>query len=95
MSNALNYSITLSLKTSREKTIIQLAFDLIMNDDGRVALELFLLTFDIKKDVGVLEFFLTFLRSYEEKKKTHNMFTLLLDPRFEGLCLVFSYVGCE
>jgi hypothetical protein len=40
-----------------------------MNDDGRVALELFLLTFDIKKDVGILDFFLTFLKSYEEKQK--------------------------
>jgi len=49
--------------------MIQLAFNLIMNDDGRVALELFLLTFDIKKDVGILDFFLTFLKSYEEKQK--------------------------
>jgi hypothetical protein len=70
LSNALNYSITLSLKTLREKTIIQPTFDLIMNDDGRVALELFLLAFDIKKDVGILDFFLTFLKSYEEKKNS-------------------------
>jgi hypothetical protein len=66
-----------------------------MDDEEIVTLELSLLASNIKKDVvGILDFFLTFLRSYEEKK-THNMFFLLLDPRFKGLCLVSSYVGRE
>ncbi len=66
MSNGLNYSITLSLKTLKEEAIIQPTFDLIMDDDGRVTFELFLLAFNIKKDVGILDFLLTFLRSYEK-----------------------------
>jgi hypothetical protein len=40
-----------------------------MDDDERVTLELSLLTFNIKIDVvGILDSFLTFLKSYEEKK---------------------------
>jgi hypothetical protein len=41
---------------------------------------------------GVLDFFLSFLRTSEEKK-THNMLSLMLDPGFESLQLVFLYVG--
>jgi hypothetical protein len=50
----------------KEEAIIQPTFDLIMDDDGRVTFELFLLAFNIKKDVGILDFLLTFLRSYEK-----------------------------
>jgi hypothetical protein len=58
----------LSLRTLREEAIIQLAFDPIMDDEEKVTLELSLLGSNIKKDVvGILDFFLTFLRSYEEK----------------------------
>jgi hypothetical protein len=27
------------------------------------------------------------------KEKTHNMLTLMLDPRFNSLCLMFSFIG--
>ncbi len=61
----------------------------LMDDDGKVIFELFLLVSNIRKNVKILDFW-----SYEEKK-THNMFSLMLDPRFKGLCLVTSYVGRE
>jgi hypothetical protein len=41
---------------------------------------------------GVLDFFLSFLRTYEGKK-IHNMLSLMLNPKFKNLHLVFSYVG--
>ncbi len=47
-----------------------------------------------KKVVHVLDFFLSFLKKYEEKK-VHNMFFLMLDPRFKTFCLVSSFIGCE
>jgi hypothetical protein len=66
-----------------------------VDDDGIVIFELSLLASNIKKNVvGILDFFFTFLRSYEEEK-THNMLSLMLDPRFKGFCLVSSYVGRE
>ncbi len=64
---ALNFFITWSLKM-KEEARIQTNFDLLM-DDGRVTLELYLLASNIKKEVvAILDFFFTFLQSYEEKK---------------------------
>jgi hypothetical protein len=54
----------------REEAIIQLAFDLIMDDDGRVTLELSLLAFNIKKDVGILDSFLYIFKKLWEKKNS-------------------------
>jgi hypothetical protein len=78
-----------------EQAKIQLAFDLLMDDDGKVILELFLLAFNIKKKVARIfdSFLITFLKSYEVKK-AHNMLSLILDPRLKSFCLVSSYVGC-
>jgi hypothetical protein len=54
-----------------------------------------LFTSNIKKKIcDVLDFFLSFLKKYEEKKD-HNMFSLMLNPQFKSLCLVSSFVGCE
>jgi hypothetical protein len=54
-------------------------------------IELLLLAFNIKKEVwGVLDFFLSFFKSYE-KKKTQNMLSLMLDPKFKTFHLVFSF----
>jgi hypothetical protein len=51
-----------------------------MDNDFVIILELSLFIFNIKKKVcGVLDSFLSFLRKYE-KRKTHNMFLLMLDP---------------
>jgi hypothetical protein len=93
--HALNYFITLNLRTLREKTKIQPTFNPFMDDDGRGSFELFVLVFNIRKDIARnFDSCLTFLRSYE-KNKAHNMLSLMLNPRFKGLCLVLSYVGRE
>ncbi len=42
----------------------------------------------------MLESFFSFLKIFE-KKKTHNMFSLMLDPRFKSLCFVFSFIERE
>jgi len=41
-----------------------------------------------------LDSFITFLKKYEERK-AHNMFSLMLDPRFKTFCIVFSLIGRE
>jgi hypothetical protein len=54
-----------------KKQEIQPAFDLLMDDDGKVTLELSLLAFNIIKEVfRIFDSFLTFLRSYEERKSS-------------------------
>jgi hypothetical protein len=48
---------------------------------------------NIKKEViGVIDFFLTFLTKYNERRM-HNMLALLLDPIFKSL--IYSFIGCE
>jgi hypothetical protein len=46
-----------------------------------------------KKVVGVLDFSLSFLKKIW--KKSHNMFSLMLDPRFRTLCLMSSLIDHE
>ncbi len=49
----------------------------------------------IRKEVyDILDNFLSFLKKFNEKK-THNMLTLMLDPRFNSLCLMFSFIDCD
>jgi hypothetical protein len=65
-----------------------------MEEDGHVY-ELSCLASNIKKEVvQVLDSFLFLLKKNEERK-AYNMFSLILDPRFKTLCLVFSFIGCE
>ncbi len=53
----------------------------LMEDDMALTLELSMLTSNIRKQVcNVLDCFLWFLMKYE-KKKAHNMLSLMLDPR--------------
>ncbi len=60
-----------------------------MDDDSTIILELCLFASNIKKEVyGVLDSFLSFLRKCEERK-AHNMLSLMLDPWFKSLHLVF------
>jgi hypothetical protein len=55
-----------------------------MEDKPSLAEELALLACNIRKEVCVvLDSFLSFLRTYEEKN-THNMVFLILDPRFKN-----------
>jgi hypothetical protein len=66
-----------------------------MEKDGNVAYELSCLASNIKKEViQILDYFLSFLRKYEERK-AHNMFSLMLDPRFKTLYFVSSFIGLE
>jgi len=45
------------------------------------------------KVVKVIKPFLQFLQTYDAQQ-VHNMFTLILDPRFKSLKVVENYVGC-
>jgi hypothetical protein len=47
-----------------------------------------------KKVCVVLESFLSFLKKIEEKK-AHNMFSLMLDPKFKSFHLMSSFIGRE
>jgi hypothetical protein len=61
-----------------------------MEKDSIVAFELGCLAFNIIKEVcGVLDLF----SKKNEEKKVHNMLSLMLNPRFMNLCLVFSFIG--
>jgi hypothetical protein len=66
-----------------------------MDDVSIVNDELFLLAFNIRREViNVLDFFLSFSKAYD-KRKTHNMIFFLLDPRYKSLCIISSFVGRE
>ncbi len=70
-------------------------FDNLMEEDGNVVYESSCLALNIKNEViWVLDFFLSFLKEYEERK-AYNMFFLMLDPRFKTLHLVSSLIGRE
>jgi hypothetical protein len=83
----------MSLKFKDE--IDSTTFDNLMQEDNNVVYELSCLASNIKKEViQVLDFFLSFLKNYEERK-AHNMFSLMLDPRFKTFCLMSSLIGHE
>jgi len=68
---------------------------LIDYDDFGLNIELGTFAKNIKKEViGVIDFFLTFLTKYNERRM-HNMLALLLDPKFKSLKLIYSFIGCE
>ncbi len=58
------------------------SFQTLMEEDFGMAFELICLVSNIrKKFCGVLDIFLSFLKKIDERK-THNMSTLMLNPRF-------------
>jgi hypothetical protein len=64
-----------------------------MKEESIVVDELTSFAFNIRKEMCVvLESLFSFLKIFEEKK-AHNMLSLMLDPRFKSLCLVFSFIG--
>ncbi len=66
-----------------------------MEDNSIIFDELSLLTSNIKREViNVLNFFLSFLKKYENMK-AHNMIFLMLDPKFKSHHMVSSFVGRE
>jgi hypothetical protein len=67
LSDALNSTISMSLKFLNE--IDSTTFDNLMEKDGNVAYELSCLASNMKKEViQVLDYFLSFLKKYEERK---------------------------
>jgi hypothetical protein len=66
----------MSLKLKEENKII-LSFESLMEDDSIISNELFLLAFNIRREViNVLDLLLSFLKKYENKK-AHNMISLM------------------
>jgi hypothetical protein len=91
--NDAHFSISMSLKFRDE--IDFTTFDNLMEKNRKVFYKLSCLASNIKKEVfKVLDSFLSFLKIYEERK-AFNMLSLMLDPRFKTLCLVFSLIGHE
>ncbi len=94
LNDVLHSTISMSLKLREENQIFPLVESL-MNDDSVVSDELFLLASNIKREViNVFNIFLSFLRVYD-KRKAHNMISLMLDPKYKNLCIVSSFVGKE
>jgi hypothetical protein len=80
------------LKLKEENKIIP-SFEILMEDDSIISNELSLLASNIRREViNVLDYFLSFLKKYENMK-AHNMIFLMLDPRFKSLRIVSSFVG--
>ncbi len=85
----------MSLKLKEEMNHF-LLLDVLSNDDD-FGLNIESRTFAKKHYKGshwVIDSFLSFLTSYNEKK-THNMLTLMLDSRFNSLKLIYYFMGCE
>jgi hypothetical protein len=66
----------------------------LMDDDSMVVFELALLISNIKKEAcNIFEFIFSCLRKYEEK--SYNILSLMLDLRFNILCLVCSFTDSK
>jgi hypothetical protein len=62
-----------------------------MDNDSIVNDKLYLLVFNISKEVfNVFSFFKVY-----DKRKAHNMISLMLDLRYKNLCIISSFVGKE
>ncbi len=82
LSDALHFTILMSLKLKEENKVVP-SFKSLMKDDSIIVDEL-----------ALLDSFLSFLMKYENKK-THNMISLMLDPGFKSLWIISSFVGWE
>jgi len=79
--------MSLKLKKETENLPIHNA---VMEDDRGVTPKVLLLASNILKEkCNVLNSFFPFLRNYE-KKKIHNMLSLMLDHRHKNLCFLVS-----
>jgi hypothetical protein len=79
----------------REESQVLVSFESLMDDDSVVSDELSLLVSNIKREViNVLDSFLSFLKVYD-KRKTHNMISLMLDLRYKSLHVISSFIGKE
>ncbi len=84
--------MVLKLKDAHE---VLLSLQNLMEEESIVVDELASFASNIRMEVCVvLKSFLSFLRKLEEKK-TPNMFSLTLHPRFKSFHLVSSFIGRE
>jgi len=94
LSDALHFTISMSLKLKKENQVV-LSFENLMEEDSIIVNELTLLVFNIRKELcGVLDSFFSFLTKYKNKK-TPNVISLMLDLSFKSLQIIFSFVGWE
>ncbi len=94
LNDVLHFVISMRLKLKEENKIIP-SFESLMEDDSIISKELFLLASNVIREViTVLDSFLSLLKKYE-KKKVHNMISLMLNPRFKSFCIISSFVGRE
>jgi hypothetical protein len=79
----------MSLKLQERMNHLPLLDGLIDDDDFTLIVELGTFVKNIKKEVNhwVINYFLSFLTSYDERR-AHNMLTLMLDSRFKTLKLI-------
>jgi hypothetical protein len=76
----------MNLKLKEENRFIP-SFESLMEDDSILSNELSLLVSNIQREViNVLDFVLSLLKKYENKK-AHNMISLMLNPRFKNFCI--------
>jgi hypothetical protein len=84
----------MSLKLKGKNQVLP-SFESLMDNDSIVNDKLYLLASNIKKEViNVLDSFFSFFKVYD-KRKAHNMISLMLDPRYKNLCIISSFVGKE
>ncbi len=89
LSNALNSTMTMNSK-AKEEVNAKPSFESFMDDDSGISFELANLASNIRLEVfGVLESFLSSMKTYDEKK-THYMLALMLDPRFKIFILFLN-----
>jgi hypothetical protein len=70
-------------------------FESLTDDDLVVSDESSLLVSNIIREViNVLDSFISFLRVYD-KRKTHNMISLMLDFMYKSFYIISSFVGRE
>jgi len=94
LNGTLNSIIFMVLKLRNAHEVLP-SLQNLMEEESIIVDELTSFASNIRKEVSiVLEFFLSFLRNFEEKK-AHNMFCLMLTPRFKSFHLVFSFIGRE
>ncbi len=94
LDDVLHSTISKCFKFKEENKVLPLVENL-MDDDSVVSDEFFLLASNIKREIiNVFDFFLSFLKVYD-KRKTHNMIFLMLDPKYKNLCMISSFVGKE
>jgi hypothetical protein len=92
LSDALNFVVSINLKFKNE--IDFATFDNLMEEDTNVVFELSCLVSNMKKEI--VGFWILLFRSLKNmKKKSHNIFSLMLDPRFKTFCLVSSLIVHE